>query len=299
MLVDSNAHVDHSAQFSMQISTCNYNSGGPMYRVPSGGFVHHPVPLPPPPSYPHPSSLNAGSNMVLDRYTPVSQLAQGFPGDDPPGPGREMAFSGQLNLQGSPLRSRYLWLFLLRLLEDDRYSALITWTRRRELEFQLRQPEEVAALWGRVKRRSNMTYDKMSRAMRYYYKQHVLRKVRNKRYVYKFLRIPSLEQQQQPSTVPLVSPTESEQGAGHNPERLALPAPHGDDPSTDGVAAGEEADEVSPHAHAHRSPSPGDASRAIDVTYSARAAADGVTTAMAMSQRSRSESSGSGHSLSL
>lgn len=48
-------------------------------------------------------------------------------------------------------------------------------------------------MWGRAKRRPNMTYDKMSRAMRYYYRQNVMCKVRNKRYVYRFVRIPALE----------------------------------------------------------------------------------------------------------
>ena len=34
-------------------------------------------------------------------------------------------------------------------------------------EFRLHQPEVVAALWGHRKGRPNMTYDKLSRALRY------------------------------------------------------------------------------------------------------------------------------------
>ena len=61
-----------------------------------------------------------------------------------------------------------LWEFLLELLLDENSMNLISWTNY-EGEFRLHQSEEVARLWGLRKKRNNMNYDKLSRALRYYY----------------------------------------------------------------------------------------------------------------------------------
>lgn len=45
---------------------------------------------------------------------------------------------------------------------------------------------EVALLWGERNCRPNMTYQKFSRAMRYYYHKKVLTKIRGRKYAYKF-----------------------------------------------------------------------------------------------------------------
>lgn len=47
-------------------------------------------------------------------------------------------------------------------------------------------PEEVARRWGKRKNKPNMNYDKLSRALRYYYDKMFLTKVAGKRYTYKF-----------------------------------------------------------------------------------------------------------------
>ena len=225
-----------SGKSHLEMSTSFSGMGNSVYRMPdSGGFATRPMALQTSPaSYDSVSPHTSPHNMALGRYTtlPYQPVAGTYTTDEPPG---HEGLPGSLNIQGSPLRSRYLWLFLLRLLEDDRYSALIAWTRRRDMEFQLRQPEEVATLWGRVKRRSNMTYDKMSRAMRYYYRQNVLRKVRNKRYVYRFLRIPTMEQHQSPS-LPAATPT-AKTPAGTQPGQLAIMPPGpGDEDHASGSA---------------------------------------------------------------
>ncbi len=41
-------------------------------------------------------------------------------------------------------------------------------------------------LWGVRKRKPNMNYDKLSRAIRYYYDKKIMHKVQGKRYVYRF-----------------------------------------------------------------------------------------------------------------
>ena len=47
-------------------------------------------------------------------------------------------------------------------------------------------PDEVARRWGARKNRPNMNYDKLSRALRYYYDKMILTKVAGKRYTYRF-----------------------------------------------------------------------------------------------------------------
>ncbi|KAI5633238.1 ets-domain-containing protein [Phthorimaea operculella] len=47
-------------------------------------------------------------------------------------------------------------------------------------------PDEVARRWGRRKQKPNMNYDKLSRALRYYYDKSIMSKVHGKRYAYRF-----------------------------------------------------------------------------------------------------------------
>lgn len=61
-----------------------------------------------------------------------------------------------------------LWQFLLHLLEDQRQRHLISWTGE-DGEFKLLDAKEVARLWGLRKNKNNMDYNKLSRALRYYY----------------------------------------------------------------------------------------------------------------------------------
>lgn len=78
-----------------------------------------------------------------------------------------------------------LWQFLLELLTDRSNAHCIRWEAQ-EGEFRMVDPEEVAQKWGRRKKRSNMNYDKMGRALRYYYDKMILTKVPGKKYTYRF-----------------------------------------------------------------------------------------------------------------
>ncbi|XP_033862999.3 ETS domain-containing protein Elk-1-like [Acipenser ruthenus] len=82
-----------------------------------------------------------------------------------------------------------LWQFLLHLLEDPDRQHLITWTSS-DGEFKLLEAEEVARLWGLRKNKTNMNYDKLSRALRYYYDKKILKKVSGQKFVYKFVTYP-------------------------------------------------------------------------------------------------------------
>uniref|UniRef100_A0A8B9PPH7 ETS transcription factor ELK4 n=1 Tax=Apteryx owenii TaxID=8824 RepID=A0A8B9PPH7_APTOW len=61
-----------------------------------------------------------------------------------------------------------LWQFLLQLLQEPQNKNIICWTSN-DGEFKLLQAEEVARLWGIRKNKPSMNYDKLSRALRYYY----------------------------------------------------------------------------------------------------------------------------------
>ncbi|MED6291918.1 hypothetical protein CHARACLAT_028506 [Characodon lateralis] len=77
-------------------------------------------------------------------------------------------FSGLFERVNDMDNSVTLWQFLLQLLLDSSNEQLICWTNE-EGEFKLLQAEEVARLWGARKNKPNMNYDKLSRALRYYY----------------------------------------------------------------------------------------------------------------------------------
>lgn len=88
-----------------------------------------------------------------------------------------LSFSGSGQIQ--------LWQFLLELLSDSTNANCITWEGTNG-EFKLTDPDEVARRWGERKSKPNMNYDKLSRALRYYYDKNIMTKVHGKRYAYKF-----------------------------------------------------------------------------------------------------------------
>ncbi|KAG6443891.1 DNA-binding protein Ets97D isoform X2 [Manduca sexta] len=79
-----------------------------------------------------------------------------------------------------------LWQFLLELLTSAEYFDIIRW-HGTEGEFKLLEPERVARLWGARKHKPAMNYEKLSRALRYYYDGDMIAKVSGKRFVYKFV----------------------------------------------------------------------------------------------------------------
>ena len=80
-----------------------------------------------------------------------------------------------------------LWQFLYVLLSDPKYKELIEWTSNvKEREFRLHEPESIAIWWGDHKNKRNMSYDKLSRSLRYYYDKGIIRKINGQRYVYRF-----------------------------------------------------------------------------------------------------------------
>jgi len=95
---------------------------------------------------------------------------------DGPQPGNRTGNNGQIQL----------WQFLLELLTDKDRRDIIQWIGT-EGEFKLSNPELVAQMWGHRKNKPNMNYEKLSRALRYYYDGDMIAKVHGKRFVYKFV----------------------------------------------------------------------------------------------------------------
>ncbi|KAL0966506.1 hypothetical protein UPYG_G00296100 [Umbra pygmaea] len=81
-------------------------------------------------------------------------------------------------------RQVQLWHFLLELLGRGEGGA-IGWGGEWG-EFIIRDPERLAKLWGERKGKPHMNYDKLSRALRYYYNKRILHKTKGKRFTYKF-----------------------------------------------------------------------------------------------------------------
>ncbi|XP_005103975.2 ETS domain-containing protein Elk-3, partial [Aplysia californica] len=84
-----------------------------------------------------------------------------------------------------------LWQFLLELLLSNQHQNIIHWTSQ-EGEFKLVNAEEVARLWGLRKNKHNMNYDKLSRALRYYYDKNIIKKSLGQKFVYKFVSFPEI-----------------------------------------------------------------------------------------------------------
>jgi GA-binding protein transcription factor alpha len=62
----------------------------------------------------------------------------------------------------------------LELLTEKDHREVIHWVGD-EGEFKLENPEIVAQLWGSRKNKPNMNYEKLSRALRYYYDGDMIR----------------------------------------------------------------------------------------------------------------------------
>uniref|UniRef100_A0A8C2SD59 ETS domain-containing protein n=1 Tax=Capra hircus TaxID=9925 RepID=A0A8C2SD59_CAPHI len=148
---------------------------------------------------PH-ASDSGGSDVDLD--APDSKL---FPGDGFPdykkgelkhgkrkrGRPRKLSKESRECLEGKKSkhapRGTHLWEFIRDILiHPELNEGLMKWENRQEGVFKFLRSEAVAQLWGQKKKNSSMTYEKLSRAMRYYYKREILERVDGRRLVYKF-----------------------------------------------------------------------------------------------------------------
>ena len=75
--------------------------------------------------------------------------------------------------------------FILNMLSNPWFCSIMSWEGM-DGQFTIIRPEQAAQLWGERNGRRNMTYQKFSRALRYYYHKKVLTKIRGQKYTYKF-----------------------------------------------------------------------------------------------------------------
>lgn len=70
----------------------------------------------------------------------------------------------------SSVKSQHLWEFIYDMLKNPLYNpSILKWENQNEGVFRFVQSESVAQLWGTLKSNENMTYEKLSRAMRLVY----------------------------------------------------------------------------------------------------------------------------------
>uniref|UniRef100_A0A8C7XQE2 ETS homologous factor n=1 Tax=Oryzias sinensis TaxID=183150 RepID=A0A8C7XQE2_9TELE len=127
-------------------------------------------------SYPAGEIYEPTVNTLAPDATPVSSS-----------PDIKRSFSRGHQVKKHNPRGTHLWEFIRDiLLNPERNPGLIKWEDRTEGVFRFLKSEAVAQLWGKKKNNSSMTYEKLSRAMRYYYKREILERVDGRRLVYKF-----------------------------------------------------------------------------------------------------------------
>ncbi|XP_025030272.1 ETS-related transcription factor Elf-5 isoform X2 [Python bivittatus] len=84
------------------------------------------------------------------------------------------------------LQSSHLWEFVRDLLlSPEENSGILEWEDRDQGIFRVIKSDALAKMWGQRKKNDRMTYEKLSRALRYYYKTGILERV-DRRLVYKF-----------------------------------------------------------------------------------------------------------------
>ncbi|XP_067849623.1 ETS homologous factor [Heptranchias perlo] len=83
-------------------------------------------------------------------------------------------------------QSQHLWEFVRDLLLSPGESiGILEWEDRNEGIFKVIKSNSLAKLWGQRKKNERMTYEKLSRALRHYYKTGILERV-DRRLMYKF-----------------------------------------------------------------------------------------------------------------
>ncbi|NWU97905.1 ETV7 factor, partial [Upupa epops] len=85
---------------------------------------------------------------------------------------------------------RLLWDYVYQLLSDSRYEPYIRWEDKEAKVFRVVNPNGLAQLWGNHKNRMNMTYEKMARALRHYYKLNIIKKEPGQKLLFRFLKTP-------------------------------------------------------------------------------------------------------------
>lgn len=167
------SHPHHNGDGGHSTPTATHGGGG-------GGGSGNATPRPygARPAAPRPPrvTLSAAASAAAGLMAQYGAVIGGTVGAAESGQGNRTGNNGQIQL----------WQFLLEILTDREHRDIIGWMGGLG-EFKLTDPERVAQLWGERKNKSTMNYEKLSRALRYYYDGDMISKVHGKRFVYKFV----------------------------------------------------------------------------------------------------------------
>lgn len=108
------------------------------------------------------------SAIIYARQRPHSSVSsdEGVFMDEPISPTETKPKKGRRVGQGS--KGNHLWEFVRDLLKDPNFNpSLLRWEDKESGVFRFVQSEAVAKMWGRKKNNPGMTYEKLSRAMRF------------------------------------------------------------------------------------------------------------------------------------
>lgn len=162
-----------------------------LYPTPSGpgGKLHVPPPLvnrAQSASSSHSDSEDSQENVQRSPAVSASKAKAAPRSPNLPSSSSSPAVGGREETPELNTNGRLLWDFLQQLLNDSqqKYTSYIAWKDKESGVFKIVDPAGLAKLWGIQKNHLSMNYDKMSRALRYYYRVNILRKVQGERHCY-------------------------------------------------------------------------------------------------------------------
>uniref|UniRef100_UPI003AADAD4D transcription factor ETV7 isoform X2 n=1 Tax=Centroberyx gerrardi TaxID=166262 RepID=UPI003AADAD4D len=201
-----NPHVQQTQNHSVQEpqppavnrTQVSFTSAAPVAAVTSVTAQTEPMsPLRdhPPPFYTHPAPHTHSNGSAAVSTLPHNQVqcppkAHSISQEPLNLSRRERARGPLREANGRIPECRLLWDYVYQLLCDDRYQAYIRWEDQGSRVFRVVDPNGLARLWGNHKNRDNMTYEKMSRALRHYYKLNIIKKERGQKLLFRFLKTP-------------------------------------------------------------------------------------------------------------
>ncbi|GAU87577.1 hypothetical protein RvY_00404 [Ramazzottius varieornatus] len=103
----------------------------------------------------------------------------------------ELAAAKRSKEKGRKSRGQ-LWMFIRKLLLKQDNDAirpadrLVSWVDREKGIFRIQQTDKLSRLWGTIRDNPTMTYEKLSRGLRHYYKSKILNSVPGRRLTFQF-----------------------------------------------------------------------------------------------------------------
>jgi len=92
-------------------------------------------------------------------------------------------------LEATDMGTIVLWNFLWALLKDSNYRQVLRWIDQPTLKFEVIQPQDLARLWGIVKKNTSMNLDKLMKVIDLYVKKEIL-KQGDEKFVFQFVLVP-------------------------------------------------------------------------------------------------------------